>query len=124
MAREVLLVDDDDPTRTVYHEILTRMKFDVWEASDGVNAIEILSRRSPQIVVLDLLLPKKSGRDVLDFIYSTPHLADTRVIIFTAHEGLFPLRLRPGDEFLLKPLNPQTFRDAIARVMASSSIKR
>lgn len=124
MAREVLLVDDDDPTRTVYHEILTRMKFDVLEASDGVNAIELLSRRTPQIVVLDLLLPKKSGRDVLDFIYSNARLTDTRVIIFTAHEGLFPLRLRPGDEFLLKPLNPQTFRDAITRVMASFSIKR
>lgn len=124
MAREVLLVDDDDPTRTVYHEILTRMKFDVWEAPDGVKAIEMLSRRTPHIVVLDLLLPKKSGRDVLDFIYSTPHLTDTRVIIFTAHEGLFPLRLRPGDEFLLKPLNPQTFRDAVTRVMASTPLKR
>lgn len=124
MAREVLLVDDDDPTRTVYHEILTRMKFDVLEASDGANAIELLSHRTPHIVVLDLLLPKKSGRDVLDYIYATPHLVETKVIIFTAHEGLFPLRLRPGDEFLLKPLNPQTFRDAITRAIASSSIKR
>lgn len=121
---EVLLVDDDDPTRTVYHEILARMKFDVWEAADGVRAIELLSSRTPQIVVLDLLLPKKSGRDVLEFIYATPHLTNTKVIIFTAHEGLFPLRLRPGDEFLLKPLNPQTFRDAVTRVMSSTSVKR
>jgi CheY-like chemotaxis protein len=74
--------------------------------------------------VLDLLLPRKSGRDVLDYIYSSPHLAATKVIIFTAHEGLFPLRLRPGDEFLLKPLNPQSFRDAVARVMSSASLKR
>ncbi len=124
MMHEVLLVDDDDPTRAVYHEILARMKFDVWEASDGVKAIELLSLRTPQIVILDLLLPRKSGREVLDFIYASPHLNDTRVIIFTAHEGLFPLRLRPGDEFLLKPLNPQTFRDAVARVMTSLSIKR
>lgn len=124
MMHEVLLVDDDDPTRAVYHEILARMKFDVWEAPDGVKAIELLSLRTPQIVILDLLLPKKSGRDVLDFIYASPHLNDTRVIIFTAHEGLFPLRLRPGDEFLLKPLNPQTFRDVVARVMSSLSIKR
>ena len=124
MAREVLLVDDDDPTRAVYREILARMKFDVREAPDGMKAIEMLSRWTPRIVVLDLLLPKKSGRDVLDYIYSSPHLADTRVIIFTAHEDLFPLRLRPGDEFLLKPLNPQTFRDAITRVISSTTIKR
>jgi hypothetical protein len=37
---------------------------------------------------------------------------------------LFPLRLRPGDEFLLKPLNPQSFRDAVARVISSTSVKR
>lgn len=124
MTHEVLLVDDDDPTRAVYHEILARMKFDVLEAADGVRAIDILTHNTPQIVVLDLLLPRKSGRDVLDFIYATPRLAATKVIIFTAHEGLFPLRLRPGDEFLLKPLNPQSFRDAVARVMASTSVKR
>jgi CheY-like chemotaxis protein len=124
MMHEALLVDDDDPTRTVYHEILARMKFDVWEASDGAKAIEVLSRWTPQLIILDLLLPKKSGREVLDYIYSSPSLGDTKVIIFTAHEGLFPLRLRPGDEFLLKPLNPQAFRDAVARVMSSTSIKR
>ena len=47
------------------------------------------------------------------------------MIIFTAHEGLFPLQLRPGDEFLLKPLNPQAFREAVTRAMSSHSpIKR
>ncbi len=124
MTQEAMLVDDDDPTRTVYHEILARMKFEVSEAADGVKAIEALSQRAPQLVVLDLLLPRKSGRDVLEFIYASPHLADTRVIIFTAHEGLYPLHLRPGDEFLLKPLNPQAFRDAVSRVMSFTSIKR
>ena len=124
MNREALLVDDDDPTRTVYHEILSRMNFEVREASDGVKAVEFLSHQTPHLVILDLLLPKLSGRDVLDYIYNTPHLDNTKVIIFTAHEGLFPLRLRPGDEFLLKPLNPQAFRDAVTRVMSSTSIKR
>ena len=124
MAYQILLVDDDGPTRTVYHEILARMSFEVFEAADGVKAIEFLSHHIPNVVVLDLLLPRKSGREVLDFIYANPALARTRVIIFSAHEGLFPLHLRPGDEFLLKPLHPQTVREAVARAVAPSAIKR
>lgn len=123
MSYEVLLVDDDDPTRSVYHEILARMKVGVSDAADGVAALDILRRRSPDLVILDLLLPRVSGREVLDYIYASPHLAATRVIIFSAHEGLFPLHLRPGDEFLLKPLNPQTFRDAVTRAMNYSSVE-
>ncbi len=96
------------------------MNFEVIEASDGVKAIEMLNRHVPTVVILDLLLPRKSGREVLDYIYTAPRLANTRVIIFSAHEGLLPLRLRPGDEFLLKPLNPQLLRDAVTRAVTSS----
>jgi len=124
MAYQVLLVDDDGPTRTVYHEILVRMNFEVFEAEDGVKAIEFLSHTAPNVVVLDLLLPRKSGREVLEFIYASPNLVRTRVIIFTAHEGLFPLHLRAGDEFLLKPTNPQVLRDSISRAVSTSALKR
>jgi len=119
MTHQVLLVEDDSPTRSVYHEILVRMKFDVIEAADGVKALEILDRITPNVIILDMLLPRKSGRDVLDYIYAAPHLATTRVIIFTAHEYLPPLLLRQGDEFLLKPLHPQKLREAVLRAVAS-----
>jgi len=124
MTHQVLLVEDDESTRFVYHEILTRMKFEVIDASDGLKAVEALTHRTPDVVILDLLLPKKSGQEVLNFIYSSPHLADTRVIIFTAHEPQTPLQLREGDVFLLKPLNPQTLREAVLQAISSSSVKR
>src|SRR5215475_7216180 len=101
MSHQVLLVDDDDPTRFVYHEILARMGFEVAEADDGLKAIELLSYRAPDVVILDLLLPKKSGREVLEYIYKSPHLNNTRVIIFSAHESLYTIELRQGDIFLL-----------------------
>jgi CheY-like chemotaxis protein len=123
MSQQVLLVDDDDPTRFVYHEILTRMGFEVSEAADGVKAIELLTYRAPQVVILDLLLPRKSGREVLDYIYKSPHLNTTRVIIFSAHESLYSIQLRAGDTFLLKPLNPQLLREAVLRAMPSSTSK-
>jgi CheY-like chemotaxis protein len=123
MSHQVLLVDDDDPTRFVYHEILTRMGFEVSEAADGVKAIELLSYHAPQVVILDLLLPRKSGREVLDFIYKSPRLNNTRVIIFSAHESLYTIQLRQGDTFLLKPLNPQLLREAVLRAIPSTPSK-
>jgi len=124
MSHQVLLVDDDTPTRLVYHEILARMNFEVTEAVDGVKAIEALSQSTPDVVILDLLLPRKSGLEVLDYIYNAPHLATTRVIIFSAHQGLFPIQLRKGDEFLLKPLNPQLLREAVLRAVSPTPMKR
>jgi CheY-like chemotaxis protein len=121
MTYQVLLVDDDPPTRLVYHEILTRMNLDVSEAIDGVKAVEKLSQSTPDVIILDLLLPRKSGLEVLDYVYNAPHLQDTRVIIFSAHQGLTPLKLRKGDEFLLKPLNPQLLREAVLRAVSSQA---
>jgi CheY-like chemotaxis protein len=118
MVYEVLLVDDDDPTRFVYREILHRMDMEVMEAADGLAAVDLLRHHTPNVIILDLLLPKKPGWEVLEYIYATPHLADTRVIIFTAHDAI-PLKLRPGDVFLLKPLNPQVLREAVLRAVAS-----
>ncbi len=123
MVNEVLFVDDDDPTRFVYHEILNRMNIGVLEAADGVTAIELLRRHAPNVVILDLLLPRKSGREVLEYIYSSPHLADTHVIIFSAHDAS-AVKLRPGDVFLLKPLSPQVLREAVLNALAIPSVKR
>lgn len=122
MVSEVLLVDDDDSTRFVYHEILHRMNLDVTEAVDGTSALEALYRHAPNLVILDLLLPRVSGREVLDYIYSSPHLDHTRVIIFSAHDAI-SLKLRQGDVFLLKPLSPQKMREAVQRALTLQSVQ-
>ena len=121
MTHSIFLIDDDEPTRMVYREILTRIDLDVVEGEDGQHAIDLLSNAAPDVIILDLLLPKKSGMEVLDFIYASPHLNDSRVIIFSAHERLFPRELRDGDVFLLKPLNPKLLREAVLRAIAFAS---
>ncbi len=86
MAHQVLLVDDDTSTRYVYRTILARMGLEVAEASDGAQAVEYLSHHAPDLVILDLLLPRKSGVEVLEYIYDCSHLIHTHVIIFSAHD--------------------------------------
>lgn len=121
MAHQVLLVDDDAPTRYIYREILSRLGLEVAEASDGLLAIEYLSHTTPSLVILDLLLPRKSGAEVLDYIYACAHLARTHVIIFSAHDRAMIRDLHPGDLFLQKPLSPQYVREAVMRVLSPAS---
>lgn len=117
MAHQVLLVDDDTSTRYVYRTIMARMGLDVAEASDGELAIDYLSHSAPDVVILDLLLPRKSGIEVLEYIYATTHLIHTHVIIFSAHERALIRGLREGDVFLQKPTSPQYVREAVLRVL-------
>ena len=117
MAHQVLLVDDDTSTRYVYRTIMARMGLEIAEASDGLLAIEYLSRNAPDLVILDLLLPRKPGIEVLDYIYNFPHLTHTHVIIFSAHDRAMIRQLRGDDMFLQKPTSPQYVREAVWRVL-------
>ncbi len=117
MAHQVLLVDDDTSTRYVYRTIMARMGLEVAEAQDGVQAIEFLSHNAPDVVILDLLLPRKPGIEVLEYIYASPHLINTHVIVFSAHDRALVRYLRDDDIFLQKPTSPQYVREAVLRVI-------
>ncbi len=119
MSHRIILIEDDRATREVYHEILSRMSLDVVDVADGQTALDVLSGSTPSAIILDLLLPKISGLDVLHFIYKSAHLDNTPVIIFSAHDHLLNIPLRQSDVFLLKPVRPAVVREAIERAVSS-----
>jgi len=81
---QVLLVDDDAVIVQIYRRKFLEAGFDVQVAGDGLEAMKLLSGGlKPQVVVLDLMMPKMSGVDVLKFIRSRPELKETAVIIFS-----------------------------------------
>ena len=120
MTRLALIVEDELPLRELYESVLSKLGFEIIHAADGVEAIDILTNYSPDIVFLDMLLPRVDGRQVLDYIQSTPHLADTVTVVVTAHSryrNLLPLT--PQDQFLLKPIRPHDIQAAVQRVLAT-----
>lgn len=82
-SKKVLLVDDDPVILTVYGKRLSQYGFDVTTAVDGLNALEVLRAQMPHLVVLDMMMPKLSGVEVLKFIRSQPDLSTLPVAIFT-----------------------------------------
>ncbi len=81
--KKILLVDDDAVVRSLYQRKLEQGGFEVSLAEDGLQAMQRLDTFTPDLVLLDLMMPKFSGENVLRFIRSRPKLAKLPVVILT-----------------------------------------
>jgi CheY-like chemotaxis protein len=79
----IFLVEDDTVVVQVYRAKLLREGFGVEVAEDGLVAVKMLAAMKPDVVVLDLMMPRFNGVDVLKYIRSTPALKDIPVIILS-----------------------------------------
>ena len=84
VKKKVLLVEDDMALANVYHTRLDLEGFDVREVHDGEKALSDALEYEPDIVLLDVMMPKISGFDVLDILRNTPETKDIKVIMLTA----------------------------------------
>ena len=113
--RRVLIVDDEPIVRDVLSRYLVRDGFDVAEAADGAEALRMVEQSSPDVIVLDLMLPRVSGLEVLRSVRSG---GETPVIILSAkvseQERIEGLDLG-ADDYVVKPYSP---REVVARVNA------
>jgi DNA-binding response OmpR family regulator len=107
---KVLLVEDEENLRRLLRDVLERSGFSVTEATDGIEALEMIDRSAPDIVVLDLDLPKLDGYGVLRRLRSRRETLALPVLVLTAKgdEDSEVLVFEFGaTEFLSKPLRPR-----------------
>lgn len=82
--KKILLVEDDTALATVYRSRLELEGFDVKEVNNGEDALSTAVAFRPDLILLDAMMPKISGFDVLDILRNTPDTANIRVIMLTA----------------------------------------
>ena len=82
--RKILLVEDDTALASVYRSRLELEGFDVCEANNGEDALSLAVSEHPDLILLDVMMPKISGFDVLDILRNTPETTNIRVIMQTA----------------------------------------
>ncbi len=120
MTHSVLIVDDDNASREVFRQVLKMVGFKSTEAANGEIALRLLENSAPDLVVLDLRLPRVTGAEVLQYIYNAPHLANTRVIVASAHEAMMvKLNLRDRDRYLVKPIFASLLRETALELTGS-----
>ena len=81
--KRILFVDDDPLVVRIYQEALSKQGFQVDTAKDGVTAAKALQAAKPDLMVLDLMMPKLSGVDVLKFVRNERDLANLPVIVLS-----------------------------------------
>ncbi len=120
-SKKVLLVEDEDALRRVVKDLLEREGFTVFEAADGVKALDEIDRAAPDIVVLDLNLPRLDGYGVLSHLRARPSTANLPVIVLTA-KGDEDSEVRVfeygASDYLTKPFRPRALSARLHSLLA------
>jgi two-component system alkaline phosphatase synthesis response regulator PhoP len=111
-GRKVLIADDEPDILEILKYNLTNEGYEVITARDGEEALEKARRTNPELVVLDVMMPKKTGVEVCQVLRAQPAFKETLIIFLTAvsDEGTQIRGLETGaDDYISKPISPKLF---------------
>lgn len=112
----ILVVDDLEDNRELYAAYLEIAGFDVEKAIDGRDALDRVAVRAPDLVVMDLAMPRLDGWDATRLLKADPQTRDIPVLVLTAYvseEDLQRARAAGADDVATKPMLP---RELLGRV--------
>ena len=116
MPQRILIAEDEESIVASLEFLMRRDGFETRIAANGREALECLADFHPDLVILDLMLPFKSGLEVCAEIRARSEWRDTRVLMLTARGGSSDEGLLAGaDDYLTKPF---ATRELVARVRA------
>lgn len=104
-AKKILLVEDDDALASVYSARLEAEGFNIQRVPNGEAALATALEFRPDLILLDAMMPKVSGFDVLDILRNTPETTNMRIIMLTAlsqESDLQRAKALGVDEYLVK----------------------
>jgi DNA-binding response OmpR family regulator len=117
-AKTVLICEDDSNLRTLVRLALGEKGFRFFEAPDGPSGLELARRTQPDLIVLDLMLPGRSGLEVLRDLRDSREFAETPVIVISAWSYSDDAALEAGaTRFVAKPFDPDELRDAAVALL-------
>lgn len=123
-APRILVVDDEEANRTLIRRVLSGVGYEILEAADGIEALEVVKRTPPDLVLLDLEMPRADGYTALRALKGDPATRLIPVIMLTSHDQL-TAKIRAVevgvDDYLGKPFN---LPELMARVKSLVSLKR
>lgn len=112
----VLVADDDEDILTLVGLRLTRAGFEVMTAKDGLEALELVEQRTPDVAVVDVMMPRMDGHELVRRLRARPDTAAIPILVLTAavHDAVAEASAQAGaDAHMRKPFSP---RELVARL--------
>ena len=124
MAKKILLVDDEPNIVILLEARLKANGYEVLSAGDGLTALEKAKKEKPDLIILDLMLPKMDGYKVCGLLKKDARYAKIPILMFTARAQEEDRRL--GEEvganaYLTKPFEPEVLLDKIQKLISPES---
>jgi len=118
--RKTILICDDEPALRELIRASMDDGYEFAEASDGIVAMELAHELNPDVVILDLMLPRLSGLEVLARLNDDEKLKNVPVLVITAwNETREDVLAAGADEFVTKPFDPEELRTAVKRLVTA-----
>jgi len=117
--KKILLVEDNEFNRKIVRDLLARQPYDLLEAHDGEAGVVAARRDKPDVIVMDVQLPKLSGLDATRAIRAEPETAKIPIIVVTsfALSGDDKKAMAAGaSAYLAKPYSPRQLLNTIRRM--------
>ena len=103
--KTVMIVDDDMTLRQLYEERIKREGYEIVVAGDGEEAISLINQNKPDIILLDIMMPKINGIDAMGMLRDQEDTKNIPIILFTAlaqELGKAKKMMQPFDAYLIK----------------------
>ncbi|HMS08077.1 MAG TPA: response regulator [Pyrinomonadaceae bacterium] len=123
-GKTILVVDDSPTIRKLISGKLEKSGHEVFCASDGVEALEMLKALEPDLILLDITMPRMDGYQVCKAIKSAPETKDVPVVMISGKDGFFDKvrgRMAGTSGYITKPFGPETLMKVVEGYLAGDA---
>ncbi|MHB8668528.1 MAG: response regulator [Burkholderiales bacterium] len=116
-AVKVLVIDDSNTIRRSAELFLRQAGYEVILAEDGFDALSKITDHEPQVIFVDIMMPRLDGYQTCALIKQNPRLKSTPVIMLSSKDGVFDRargRLAGSDRYLTKPFTKESLIEAVS----------
>lgn len=122
--KTILLVDDDHDARMIFGTLFELEGYDVLHARDGADAVEVVRNNPPDLVMLNLVMPRMSGYQVLKTLRAQDETAEIPCLLFTGDarpEQMGTALMHGADGFVTKPAEPRAVLNLVQQLLEEPS---
>ncbi len=119
-VKRILIVDDEPNIVMSLEYAFKKKSYEVFIARDGTEAFEIAKDQSPQVILLDIMMPKMDGYETLKKIKEIEHLRNTKVIFLSAKSKVNDIEkgMKLGaDDYVTKPFSVKKLIEKVEKIM-------